>query len=226
MRPVVELRADRVYLISKSKDDSASDSMKKLRKALEKYTHVEVREIYINIWDLFTCLEKYREIFDSEKDNYVHVNVSTGSKIISIAGMIACMLWKGMPYYTRLDYDDGGGPSVATDVRKVKGTEFLPVYQISMPSQESLAVLGIIGRKAGGKITKKELIEELQEIKIIPTYLPSQPRSAPHSRLRAILDPLETHWQFIETKSRGRRSEVSLTGQGKSALRIFGSGSE
>lgn len=75
-----------------------------------------------------------------------------------------------------------------------------------------------------GKISKKELIEELQGLKIIPLYPPSQPRSSPHSRLRAILDPLEKHWQFVEVKSRGRRSEVSLTEQGKSALRIFGSG--
>jgi predicted transcriptional regulator len=44
------------------------------------------------------------------------------------------------------------------------------------------------------------------------------------SRLRAILDPLEKHWQFIEVRSRGRKSEVSLTEQGKTALRIFGSG--
>lgn len=186
----------------------------------------QVRGVYVNIWDLFCCLEKFREIFDSEKGNHVHVNVSTGSKIVSIAGMIACMLWKGTPYYAKLDYDDSGGPSVATDIRKVKGTEFLPVCQINMPSQESLAVLCIIDSKAGNRISKKELIEELQAMGIIPVYPPSQPRSAPHSRLRAILSPLETHWQFIETRSRGRKSEVSLTVQGKSALRIFGKGSK
>jgi hypothetical protein len=42
---------------------------------------------------------------------------------------------------------------------------------------------------------------------------------------RAFLDPLEKHWQFIEVGSKGRKSEVSLTGQGKSMYRIFGSGS-
>ena len=72
---------------------------------------------------------------------------------------------------------------------------------------------------------QKEMIEELQELKIIPSFQQaSQPRNAPHSRLRAILDPLETHWQFVKVEARGRRSEISLTQQGKSALRIFGSG--
>jgi hypothetical protein len=54
-------------------------------------------------------------------------------------------------------------------------------------------------------------------LKIIPVYPSSQSRSALHSRLRAILDPLEKHWQFIEVRSRGRKSEVSLTEQGECA---------
>jgi len=48
--------------------------------------------------------------------------------------------------------------------------------------------------KNKGKISKKELIGELRDLKIIPVYPPSQSGSAPHSRLRAILDPLEKHW--------------------------------
>ena len=221
--PLLALKADKVYLVSRSKDDTASDKMRQAKKILQTQLHIEVRELYVNIWDLFSCLEQFRQIFDSEKGNYIHINVSTGSKIISIAGMIACMLWKGTPYYARLNYEDGG-PSVSTDKRKVVDTEFLPVYQITMPTQESLQVISVISSRQGSRISKKELIEELQALKIIPTYLPSQPRSAPHSRLRAILDPLEKHWQFVEVKSRGRRSEVSLTEQGHSALRIFGAG--
>lgn len=120
-------------------------------------------------------------------------------KIISIAGMIACMLWKGTPYYAKLNYEDGG-PSVSTERRKVMETEFLPVYQINMPAPESLQVLSIIKEKNKVKISKKDLIEKLQDLKIIPVYPPSQSRSAPHSRLRATLDPLEKHWQFIEVE--------------------------
>lgn len=219
---LIEYRADKVYLISKSKDDHASDRMKQIRKTLERYPHIEVHDVYVNIWDLFGCLEKFREIFDSERGNHLHINVSTGSKIVSIAGMIACMLWKGTPYYAKLNYEDGGS-SVSIEKRKVKETEFLPVYQINMPTPESLRVLSIIYAR-NGNISKKELIKELQELRIIPEYAPSQPRSAPHSRLRAILDPLEKHWNFVEVNARGRKSEVSLTDQGTSALRIFGAG--
>jgi CRISPR locus-related DNA-binding protein len=218
--PLIEHRADKVYLVSKGKDDHAADRRKEIRKILDKHPHVSVKEVYVNIWDLFSAVEEYRKIFDSEKANHVHVNVSTGSKIISIAGMISCMLWSGIPYYTKLDYEDGGA-SVSSDKRKVKDTDFLPVYQIAKPSSELMQVLSIID-KNGGMITKKALIEELQEMKLIPVYAPSQPKSAPHSRLRALLDPLVTQWRFVSVKSKGRRSEVSLEEQGKNALRIFG----
>lgn len=39
-----------------------------------------------------------------------------------------------------------------------------------------------------------------------------------------ILDPLEKQWHFVKVNAKGRRSEVSLTDQGRSALRIFRSG--
>jgi hypothetical protein len=97
------------------------------------------------------------------------------------------------------------------------------VYQITKPTPDVMRVLSIIDRNAG-TITKKTLIPELQEVKLMPVYAPSQPRSAPHSRLRALLDPLEGHWQFVSVKSKGRRSEVSLEQQGRDALRIFGPG--
>lgn len=220
--PLIEYRADKVYLVSKSKDDSAAHRLKQVRKALEKHPHIEVQDVYVNIWDLFSCLEKFRTIFDSEKGNHIHVNVSTGSKIISIAGMLACMLWRGTPYYAKLDYD-GSGPSSSPEQRRVIATEFLPVYQINMPQPELLQVLSIVHGN-GDRISKKELIEELQGLRMIPVYGPSQTKSAPHSRLRAILEPLENHWQFVQVDARGRRSQVSLTEQGKRALRIFGSG--
>ena len=222
--PLTEQKADRVYIVSRSKQDPASEIVSKVEKVLAKHPSIEVKHVYADIWDLFSCLEKYRSIFSLEKDNHVYVNVSTGSKILSMAGMLACMLWGGSPYYARLDYEDGG-PLKGTDKRKVMGFDFLPVYQINMPSSESLQVLAFL-EKAGGKMSKKELIEELQspKVKMIPVYQPSQPKSAPHSRLRAILDPLELHWHFVEIKSRGRRSDVLLTEQGRNALRIFGKG--
>jgi CRISPR locus-related DNA-binding protein len=225
MDALTRFRADRVYLVSYRKDDPAAKQFKKVKDALHAHKEIEVVEIFVDIWDLFSCLEKYREIFSKEQKNHIYVNVSTGSKIVSIAGMLACMLWNGTPYYTRIDYTDGSESKSKPEDRKVTGTDFLPVYEISRPTEESMKVLETIN-SVGGKMTKKALIERLQsrEYQMIPQFGPSQTKSAPHSRLRAILDPLEKHWHFVEVRSKGRKSEVSLTEQGTSALKIFGAG--
>jgi hypothetical protein len=127
----LQLRADKVYLVSKGKDDLASSKREEVKQILKAYPHIEVREVYVDIFDLFCCLEKFREIFQKERGNHIHVNVSTGSKIISIAGMLSCMLWKDAPYYAKLDYENEPSKGQAKynliDVRKVKETEFLPV---------------------------------------------------------------------------------------------------
>lgn len=135
-------------------------TLAEVKRILEAHPYIEVHEVHVDIFDLFCCLEKFREIFQKENGNHIHVNVSTGSKILSIAGMLACMLWRGAPYYAKLDYE-GISSRMTTpliDVRKVKETEFLPVYQINMPSEQSLKVLGIIASRPGERISKKELI--------------------------------------------------------------------
>jgi hypothetical protein len=35
----------------------------------------------------------------------MYINISTGSKVTSITGMLACMIWNGTPYYAHTDYD-------------------------------------------------------------------------------------------------------------------------
>lgn len=157
---------------------------------VDKNRFIEVKRVCAEIWDRFSCLEKYREIFAKEKGNHIHVNVSMGSKIIAMAGILSCMLWGGSPYYARLDYEDGG-PTVGAEKHKVAGTDTLPVYQINIPLPESLQVLSFLDR-AGGSMSKKKLIEQLQspKVRMIPVYLQSQPRSVARSLLWAILEPL------------------------------------
>lgn len=218
--PLVEQRADRVYLVLRSKNDHASNIVKQVEAELAKHPFIEVKYLFAEIWELFPAIDKYREVFKSETGNDIYVNVSTGSKILSMAGMLACMLWGGNPYYTSLDYEDGG-PTARAEQRKVKGTEFLPVYQINMPSQELLTVLYCL-KINKGSVPKKILIQELEALEILPKSLPPQSRNAAHSRLKALLDPLEKQWHFIEIRARGRNSEIFLTEQGRNAVRLVG----
>ena len=102
--------------------------------------------------------------------------------------------------------------------------EVLPVYDINKPKRESLQVLDILN-KAGGRMRKAQLISELERagvIRLKDESIVKFTKAAKHSQLRVILDPMELEWNYVKVESNGRRSEVSLTEQGITALRIFG----
>ena len=217
--PLINYRADKAYLVSNLIDSKeAAKNVRAIRATLRTdLASCEILDVRTDIWNLFSCLETCREIYLAESRSHVYANVSTGSKIIAIAGMLSCMLWGGHPYYAEIDYASN----------KFKRTDDLPVYKISQPSKELLHVVSVIS-KGGGSLTKKELIGTLQsgDHPLIPSYGADASKSAPHSRLRAIIKPLEDEWGFVEVRARGRRSEVTLTEQGRSALRIFGDASQ
>lgn len=216
--PLINFKADKVYLVTHFKDSpKATANLDKIRKTIARSIPAcSVEVVLVDIWDLFSCLTEYRRIFRKESDNHLYVNVSTGSKIVVIAGMLACMIWSGNPYYAKLGYSQ-------QELDRVVQTDRLPVYRINAPSAELLQVAAIL-RKNGGTMSKKQLIIALQgkESNMIPIYGKDSSKSAPHSKLRALLEPLETEWNFVEVRARGRHSEVKLTSQGESALRIFG----
>ncbi len=221
-KPLVAMRADKAYLISHLKDSmEVQKIVNQVERTLKnRLPACDTELIRTNIWDLFLCLKEFRQIFLSERENHVFVNVSTGSKILAISGMLSCMIWGGTPYYSQLDYAGAHSPRAAK--LSVRSIETLPVYSLQRPSEQSLKVISIIDA-AHGSIRKKELIKKLQspEYELIQQYRSDQP-TATHSRLRAILEPLEDEWKFVRVEARGRRSVVSLTPQGETALKIFG----
>jgi hypothetical protein len=218
------MQADKVYLVSFMEDDEARKFFVQIKKELaDKYEHIKVEEVFIDIWDLFACIEKFREIILSERGNHVYVNVSTGTKITAMAGMLACMLWAATPYYARVSY-----PSLKATIdfhtEHVEDSEVLPVYDINKPKPEFMLVLSII-QQDGGRIRKARLIEKLEKLNIIrirDERRTELSEAAKHSQLRAILDPMESEWKYLTIEASGRRSEVIITEQGKAALKIFG----
>jgi len=222
--PLLHMQADKVYLVSFSENDDATKFFVQIKKELaQKYKHIKVEEIFIDIWDLYACIEKFREIILTEEGNHVYVNVSTGTKITAIAGMLACMLWGATPYYARVSYPSPK-PAIDLHTEHVEDPDVLPVYGINKPRPEFMLALSIIEQN-GGRMRKARLIEKLEGLGVIgirderKTEL-SEP--AKHSQLRAILEPMESDWKYVTVQARGRRSEVIVTEQGRAALKIFG----
>jgi len=114
-------------------------------------------------------------------------DLSTGTKVTSIAGTLACMIWGGSSYYAYIDYDNiKKDPADSLPEEKVDAIDKLPVYSLNKPRPESLTLLQILS-KAGGKMKKTKLIEQLEEIDLIDK---EQSVAAKHSRLKGLLHPI------------------------------------
>ena len=221
--PIIQERADKVYLVTHHSHYRAAKYMEKIIKVLRKEKLVSIEKVTTDIWDLFECLKCYKAIMQREgKTAHIYINISTGSKIASIAGTLACMIWKGTPYYTQIDYNDTkNDPSDGLPDERIVSTTQLPVYSIDKPRTESLLILRALSNIKGGKMKKRKLIEYLENQGIIDSELSVR---AKHSKLKVLLAPMTVGSldnPLVEVEYRGRQSDVILTNQGESTLKIF-----
>ena len=155
----------------------------------------------------------------------IRVNVSTGTKITAIAGTLACMLWRGEPYYVQVSrsWYSGLTPKVRPVNDVVERVDPVSVYELRAPSRELVEVLEALDRR-GGTLRKRDLIRELGLDAAASGEGSGRPPTpqAQHSRLRHRLEPLESRWGFVPTPTSGARGKVVLTPQGRLALALFG----
>jgi hypothetical protein len=121
-----------------------------------------------------------------------------------------------------VDYDDKKDPVDGLPDENVKSIVELPVYSINKPRAESLFILEKMSRVNGGKMRKRRLIEELVEAELIDEDLSA---AAKHSKLKVLLTPISVgslDSPLVEVEYKGRQSNVILTSQGESTLKIFG----
>lgn len=226
-KPLIDMRADKVYLIKHKNNDKAANFYTQIEKELaQRYKHIQIEDVLLDIWDLYECIGGFRKIILQEEENQVYVNVSTGTKITAIAGMLSCMLWNAQPYYAPIFYVNRT-PMVNTS-EHVSDPKTFPAYSINKPRSEFMQILDMLHRH-GGTMKKYQIIEKLEEAEVIQKTDDKGVEfsaSAKHSKLRSLLDPMMIEWKLISVKASGRKSEVSIEPQGETALKIFGSESK
>lgn len=217
--PMIELRADKAYIIVHPENDATSEFLKKTKDTLKKHK-IPVSVIYVDIWNLMACVNEFRKIIESEKNNQIFFNVSCGTKISCISAMMACMIWGCEPYYAKPDYDEIKTPKKIR-VEKINEIVSIPIYKMIIPKSEYLLVLEMLEINKG-KMKKRNLIEELKKLKIIaPVGTNSISKPAEHGQLKTILEPM-IKMEYVTVETLGRNSIVSITVQGKNTLSIFG----
>ena len=217
--PMINLRADKAYIIAHKENDAVTEFLKKTKDILKKHK-IPAFVIYVDIWNLMACVEQFRKIIESEKNNQIFFNVSCGTKISCISAMMACMMWECEPYYAKPDYQEIKKPKKIT-AEKIDEIVSIPTYKMITPKSEYLLVLELLEINKG-KMKKRHLIEELKKLSIIePVGVSSLSKPAEHGQLKTILEPM-INMEYVTVETLGRNSIVSISIQGKNTLRIFG----
>ena len=218
--PIIKLKADKVYIISKRGEDRARSCVESVIDSLQKQLNLgnNLLEFQVDIYDLIENLNVLFKIFSKENKNHIYVNCSGGSKIQSIAGMMACMMFNGTPYYIEPEKYSFvhlvKGP-MTTGVKKIMD---LPNYKIEYPKPKIIEALKILNNYPKG-INKKDFIKILEDRNLLTSS--SDSPNAKYSLLNSnFILPL-LHWNFIQLEKVGRKLVISLTKEGKNAKEIF-----
>jgi hypothetical protein len=239
--PAIRMKADRVWLIVHSEPhaDKGSRFVKLIQSKL-KDTRIDCLQAQADRIDLFDILRVLRTIVLREKGNSILVNVSVGSKIQAIASMMACMMFKDIamikPYYV---VPQRYNSTLVKEEEKqetegVKDIIGLPEYKIEIPTDKLIRCLDIINKKTDGKITKRELKDLTIEHNLIyveegddKKTIGGKKRAREYSDQAAymtlnknLIEPL-LDWRFITQSKIGSHHVVSLTEDGKHALKFL-----
>lgn len=146
--PAIRRDADAVILICHEEPNETAEQCKNriIDELEEDDIAVEDRNT-CDLFDLADSLETIlQEIHNRNPDDYIRVNISAGSKITAIAGMLACMFTSADPYYVvpegyHESDEDTEHETVSHGMEHIKS---LPAYPITEPDLQLIEVLSFI----------------------------------------------------------------------------------
>lgn len=229
IEPLVKWKADRVYLITeKDVEHSEVKYYFKILKHKLSTKDIDVKEGQCNIRDLYDVLGLYKRIIDSEINNQIFINVSSGNKIESIAGMMACMTFKTdnfnlKPYYVVPDSYDVKPTQGQQMTSGCKDIFTLPNYTIQKPSEDLIKALEVV--RDNDNINKTDLIKKYVSAGLIKVKTDAKnPRVAEFSQLNKNILSHLLKWGFVTTEGEGKRCRIKITVDGVNALKFLPNG--
>lgn len=222
--PLYELKADKIVLILPHNEAFIADFEYEMLEDLEANDRIDVETRTANLYDLDSTLQTITQAVKDHEDDEVYLNVSTGTQIAAIAGMMAAQTSDATPFYVQITPDDADEDEVWTPDEPIFSTSGeiteLPVFELQGPSPEQLQILGFLHGNDG--VTKKELIEHAEDAEL-PFIMNTESKSD-EGRYRVldshIINPL-TENEYITVEKAGRKKEVSITQRGIDALAAF-----
>lgn len=226
--PAAKLDADLVILVShENESQTGTDCSQRIQESLVA-EGIKHEKTTCDLFDLTDALETILETIRSRKpDDNIDVNISAGSKITAIAGMLACMITGADPYYVvpegyhKTDEDD----DQATVSYGMKDIKSLPAYPVTAPDSQLIEVLAFIREEQPEQGPYGVLLKEIGRYLIdhdLPAVQGSQTEEAekiyPIVNER-IVDPLRQHGLVSKTRLDGG-TQIRTTQDGEEMLSL------
>jgi hypothetical protein len=217
--PAKKMRADKVFLLvhENPNEDKATKFYDIIDKKLKKLD-IETEKVYHNRLDLFQIIKSVKELIQSQSNDSVYVNLASGSKIQSVACMMACQMFNDnsnvSPYYVEAkEYTGFSGEAISKGIKEIQA---VPSYEIKKPEPKLIQALKII-KENNGKLSKKEMARICLDEKLITINAENESQATYASLDQNIISPLEKKWGFIEVEKIGRTRWIKITDEGNNA---------
>jgi hypothetical protein len=227
VEPLYELKADKIVYILPENEAYLADFEREMLDDLNAMDRLDVETRRANLYDLDSAVQAFTQAVTDHEGDDVFINVSTGTAIAAIAGMMAAQTSDATPFYVQLtdeEVDPTEVEEVETPPMPVIDTAGqiteLPVFELQGPSPEQLEILGHLYGQDG--LTKKELIRFAEEEEL--PFIANTEAESDEGRYRLleshIIDPLEDG-DYIRVEKAGRKKVVYIEQRGVDALAAF-----
>ncbi len=233
IKPALEMQADKIYLLYKREEPGIADTnwpfVERIRDFLVDHNFTVGSDLILvqtNIFDLYACMVTIAGIFGEEQktNHQIFFNVSSGGRIPSFAGLLACMYFGGTPYYCHpetWDYLEGRSTPLTSGMKK---WELVPAQAIDRPTSDLVHFLHEIDkyltRKSTARGVSKRACADILAGQDPDATRKNKSRTAKEfNRVARLLDKL-LHLHYIQFVGEGRKKVVP-TPEGKNAVKIF-----
>lgn len=219
-KAAIEANADKVVLlVYEDQTDRGDECQDEVTEKLEE-ENIEWAQKSCDIFDISSTLHAIGEVIHEHPGDEIMVNISSGSKITAVAGVIACMATGAHPYYVKAENYEGS--TVATGVDEIID---VPAHPIGLPNEQFLEVMEWIQEESGSDergITKGELVDYAQEVDLplLANYNRSDRRNWYQPVTKEIIEPLRDSG-FLEETRIGQEKRIRLTEHGEEMLENF-----
>ena len=236
IKPLSTLKADRVWLLVDEEDQEDNYYLKNIEQWLVK-ERIEYKKEKCSIRDLYNVMKVMRAIIEKEKKNNVSVNVSSGSKVEAMAGMLISMVMKGTQtvdaYYV---VPERYNPS--SDEKQMssgcRDIVLMPSYPVEKPKQHLIEFLKLL-KENNKPLSKRRLVEKAVQKGLLTrdakdtshqgkstSDKQNKNENSLYMKLNArYLDPLEK-MGLVEVVKEGGSRKVHLTDDGLNMLTFLG----